>query len=167
MDLSTIRRMFAFDAWANARLFRALAALSTEQYARPLGSSFSSIRDTMAHIVAAEWIWLQRWHGESPSAFPEWAAAPDRAELRSRLDAIEAERDAFLDGLSAADLQRVVSYRNLKGEPWAYPLGMQLVHVLNHSTYHRGQLATMCRQVGAAAPATDLLVFLDETTHRA
>jgi uncharacterized damage-inducible protein DinB len=167
MDIDDIRLLFAFDAWANARLLQTIAALSPEQYARPLGSSFASIRDTMAHIVAVEWLWLRRWHGESPSAMPQWAVSPEPAQLRTHLDALETERDRFLDGLTAADLQQVVSYRNLKGEHWAYPLGLQLVHVANHSTYHRGQLVTMCRQIGAPVPATDLLVFLHESPGRA
>jgi uncharacterized damage-inducible protein DinB len=106
-----------------------------------------------------EWVWLRRWKGESPSALPEWATAPNPRILRQKLSEIEAERSAFLTSLGEQDMQRTVTYRNLKGEEWRYLLGDLLLHLANHSTYHRGQIATMLRQVGAKPLPTDLLVF--------
>lgn len=81
---------------------------------------------------------------------------------RRRLAEIEADRALFLRGLTDDDLERPLSYRNLKGEDFTQPLVDQLVHVVNHSTYHRGQIATLSRQAGFPAPATDLIVFKRE-----
>ena len=107
-------------------------------------------------------MWLRRWKGESPRALPDWAVAPGVEDLRAKLRGIETERAAFLDTLTDAGLSRRVAYTNLKGEPLEYVLADLLMHLVNHSTYHRGQVAAMCRQVGATAvPATDFLDFED------
>jgi uncharacterized damage-inducible protein DinB len=162
MKLSEYRLLFAYDCWANGRLLQAAGELDGDRYAQELGGSFASVRDTMAHIVAVEWIWLRRWCGESPSAMPDWAVAPESAALRRKLDEIEVEQDRFMATLSDEGLQRIVEYRNLKGETYRYPLGDLLLHLVNHSTYHRGQAATLLRQLGAVPPPTDFLVFKSE-----
>ncbi len=162
MNAAEIRRLFDYNEWANARLLRVVAGLTIEQFTKDLRSSFASIRDTFAHIVAAEWIWLQRWEGVSPRSAPEWSVSPTPQVLHDRLSELEAERRPFLASLRDEDLQRHISYTNLKNEQWRYALGDALVHLVNHSTYHRGQVVTMLRQVGASAVATDLLVFRDE-----
>jgi uncharacterized damage-inducible protein DinB len=84
---------------------------------------------------------------------------PSTAILRQRFQAVAAERFALLECLTAEQLRRVVEYTNLKGEIRQYPLWKQLYHVVNHSTYHRGQIASMLRQVGAVAEAVDFLDY--------
>jgi len=162
MLIAEVRSLFDYTDWANVRCLGAADELTEEQFTRALGSSFSSIRDTIAHILGAEWIWLRRWQGESPSASPSWVNGATRPELNTRRNEVATERAAFLQTLRDSDLQRRIRYRNLAGEWWEYPLENVLVHVVNHSTYHRGQVATLLRQVGAKAPATDLLVFRDQ-----
>ena len=159
MNTTGLQSFFAYNEWANARLLAATADLSNEQFTRDLQSSFRSIRDTLSHIVAVEWVWLRRWKGESPSAGPDWAASPSRETLRNKLREVETERSAFLASLSDSDLMQPITYRNLKGEEWRYLLGDLLLHLVNHSTYHRGQITTMLRQVGITPPSTDLLIF--------
>jgi uncharacterized damage-inducible protein DinB len=163
MNVDDIRSLYDYTIWANARFFGAAGELSTEQLVRDLKSSFPSIRDTLSHIVSGEWVWLRRWLGESPSALPEWLENPSLESLRADLAKVEKERASFFSSLSPKDLERRVRYRNFKGDAMDFLLGDVLVHVANHSTYHRGQLATMFRQVGAAPPATDLTVYKVET----
>lgn len=159
MDLSEITRLYAFNRWANLRFFEAAASLTEQQYAAELVSSFPSIRDTMAHIVAVEWLWLQRWQGASPSALPDWARTPALADLKAQLDLIEPAIDRFIAALAPADLARVVAYRRFNGEARSNTLGDLLLHLVNHGTYHRGQLTTLLRQVGATPPSTDFVYF--------
>lgn len=162
MRVSDVRSLYAYNEWANARMFMAAAQLEQSVFVEPRGNSFSSIRDTLAHIATSEWVWLRRWRGESPSAVPEWGSLERATALMQKLAEIEADRAAFLRGLNDDDLERELSYRNLKGEDFTQPLVDQLVHVVNHSTYHRGQVATLSRQAGFPAPATDLIVFKRE-----
>ena len=162
MNVADIRSLYTYNEWANARMFMAAARLDQTVFAEPRGSSFSSIRDTLAHIATSEWVWLRRWRGESPSAVPEWGSLERATALLQKLAEIEADRAAFLRGLTDDVLETPLSYRNLKGESYTQPLVDQLVHVVNHSTYHRGQIATLSRQAGFPAPATDLIVFKRE-----
>jgi uncharacterized damage-inducible protein DinB len=160
MTTGEARELFAYDSWANALVFEGASALSEEHLAHSIASSFPSVGGTLAHMVGAEWVWLRRWLGESPSSFPDWVAKPALADLRARLSAVEQEREAFVAGLSDGDLGRAVSYRTLGGKAFSDPLGNLMRHVVNHSTYHRGQVATQLRQLGFKPPTTDLIVFL-------
>ncbi|MBI4544743.1 MAG: DinB family protein [Gemmatimonadetes bacterium] len=162
-----ICELYEFNRWANARVLEATAGLSGEQFTKDLRSSFTSVRDTLVHILGAEWIWLSRWKGVSPGGLPAAWEFPTWEAVRDRWREVETEQTAFVAGLVEESLQQVIAYRNTKGEPFAYPLWQMLRHVVNHSTYHRGQVITMLRQLGAAAVATDLLRFYDEKSRAA
>jgi uncharacterized damage-inducible protein DinB len=157
--LDELHELYAFNRWANARILDAVAALPDDAYTRDLGSSFPSVQDTLVHILAAEWIWLSRWRGSSPGAMPAAWRAATPAEVRRHLDEVEAGQRAFLEGLDEADLDRTVEYASLAGDALASRVREMLRHVVNHSTYHRGQIATMLRQLGAKPPSTDLILF--------
>jgi uncharacterized damage-inducible protein DinB len=109
MNTHEALRLFAYTEWANARTIAVIRTLDEEQYTRQLESSFPSIRDTLAHLVLVEWIWLRRWKGESPGAPPELDFALD--SLVAKLRAVEDERRAFLEGLTDDALARPLSYR--------------------------------------------------------
>lgn len=161
MTIDEVKSLMAFDEWANDRIFQSLSALSEEQTSRQIVSSFSSIRDTLAHIVAVEWVWLRRWLGESPTSSPDWMTTAPVTGLHTHLREVETARAAFIATLNNADLDRPVRYKNLKGEAYVYPLRDLFFHLVSHSTYHRGQLVTMIRQVGAMPPALDYVLFKD------
>lgn len=156
------RDLYAYNTWANRRILDAAATLDADALARDLRSSFPSVLATLAHIVAAEWIWLRRWSGESPGGVPaDWELTSLEA-IRRRWDAVEAERMALLEALDDAALARDVDYRNTAGVAYTSRMDEMLRHVVNHSTYHRGQVVTMLRQLGATPPATDLIAFYRE-----
>jgi uncharacterized damage-inducible protein DinB len=157
--MDEIRDLYAYNRWANRRIRAAAAALSAAERQRDLGSSFPSVQATLTHVLGAEWIWLERWNGRSPAGFPaDWDLA-DWAALERRWDDVERAQASFVGDLSEADLLRPVDYRTIDGTPYAAPLGQLLRHVVNHSTYHRGQVVTMLRQLGRPAPDTDLVVY--------
>jgi uncharacterized damage-inducible protein DinB len=161
MDLETIRELYEYNRWANARSLQAASTVSPADFTKEVGGSFASLRGTLAHVYGAEWIWLERWRGTSPRKLPFALDFPDVETIRSRWQDVEREQREFLDALDPARLAEVVSYVNLKGESFAYPLGRMLQHVVNHSTYHRGQVATLLRQLGATPLSTDLLLYDD------
>jgi uncharacterized damage-inducible protein DinB len=167
MDVKEIKQLFDYSEWANAQVLDAAARLTAEEFTRDLGNSFPSVRDTLAHVLFAEWVWLRRWLGESPRGWKDEAQFADVASLRAELSAVASERAELLDTLADDALARVVAYTNTKGEEWRYTLGSMMRHVVNHSTYHRGQVATMMRQLGAHAPSTDLLLYEDVTSNGA
>ena len=162
MDLETIRELYGYNRWANARSLQAASTVSHEDFIKEVGGSFASLRGTLAHMYGAEWIWLERWRGTSPRKLPFSLDFPDVETIRSRWQDVERGQKEFLGGLDQGRLGEVISYVNLKGETFAYPLGRMLQHVVNHSTYHRGQVATLLRQLGATPLSTDLLLYDDE-----
>jgi uncharacterized damage-inducible protein DinB len=160
MNANDFRTLYAYTDWANDRILGAIGSLSEEQFTREIVSSYSSIRDTLAHIAFGEWIWLQRWMGRSPRESPEWTKAPAFDLLRDRMHEIAADRRVYLGGLHDETVESTISYVSTEGDPFTMPLGGVLMHCANHSTYHRGQLVTMLRQVGATPPNMDYSRFL-------
>ena len=154
--------LFAYNDWANARLLACAAEMPDEAWRRELGDSFPTVLALVAHMVGAERVWSMRWRGESPKGRPAWMANPTPAVLRAVLDEVEAERAAFLAGITEPDLARPIRYTLLDGTGNTLPLATLVLHTANHSTYHRGQLASMLRRLGASPPATDFLVFAVE-----
>src|SRR5687768_5646498 len=94
--LAEIRDLFAYNHWANARTRSSLAQLNGEQFTRDLRSSYPSIRATVLHVMASEWIWLTRWLGNSPTAMPDEWTAYTLAQIEVEWHAIEAAQDAYL-----------------------------------------------------------------------
>ena len=150
-----------YNRWANARMLDAASKLTSEQFTRDLKSSHRSVRDTLAHVLAAEWIWLERWNGTSPVALLNPDEFPTVDSLRTRWTETERDYESFISGLQDESLERVIAYTNTRGEEWKYPLGQMIQHVMNHSSYHRGQVTAMLRQLGAEVTPVDLLVFMD------
>lgn len=161
VSLALLRELYEYSYWARDRQLEACATLTPEQFVRPLGSSFSSVRDTLVHLLGAEWIWLERWQGRSPRMVPSPAEFPSLVTVESRWREVERDLRAYLVGLSPEALQQPLTYTNLRGESFSYPLWQTLLHLVNHQTYHRGQITTLLRQLGVSPPAVDYLRLVD------
>ena len=162
MRSADIRRLMSYHRWANQRYLAAVAELTAEEADRDLKSSFPSVRATLVHLMSAEWVWVQRWKGTSPTSFPDSAGLSTIAAVRQRWSEIESEQERLLERMTDERLARPLAYRNLKGEPFESPICDQVQHVVNHATFHRGQVATMLRQLGKQPPGTDFVTFLRE-----
>jgi uncharacterized damage-inducible protein DinB len=162
MDLNHIRELYKYNRWANRRALSAAAKLDGEKFTRPMGNSFSSVRDTLAHILAGEWIWLERWHGRFPAALLNAQDFPNVQSLVSRWEIVQQDYERFIAALTPQRLEQDLSYLNREGQRFSYPQWQQIVHVVNHSTYHRGQITTLLRQLGAEPAVTDFLAYYDE-----
>jgi uncharacterized damage-inducible protein DinB len=159
-----LRDLYAFNRWANARVRTAVGALTDEEFTRDLKSSFPSVYATWLHIMASEWVWLARWLGTSPTSMPpEWKEYT-RQQIVDEWQALETAQLAYMNDLTDADLDRLVRYTNFAGNDFAQPLWHLLRHMVNHSTYHRGQITTMLRQLGRDAVSTDLVLYFREQT---
>ncbi|MBV6488914.1 MAG: DinB family protein [Vicinamibacterales bacterium] len=158
MTLDDIRFLYAYTAWANERLFEASVALTPDAQIREVGGSFASVRDTWAHLASADWVWLCRWTGENPRQWPTWANG-SVADIREEWRRIHAQRNEFIATLREDDLTLEIEFTRLNGEGDRARLAFLLQHVVNHATYHRGQVASQLRLLGAVPPSTDLLRF--------
>ena len=160
MNLQDLQTLVDFHYWARDRVLDAADALTPDQLTRDLGSSFKSVRDTLVHLYAAERAWCSRWQGTSPTAFIPADLFPDVATLRGKWRELEAEVRGVLAKLGEDGIARVMDYKMLNGDPRQSVFWQRLQHVVNHASYHRGQVTTMMRQLGAAPPQSmDLITF--------
>ena len=163
MDVADLRLLVDYNYWARDRMLAAVGVLSPEQYARDLGSSFKSVRDTLVHLYSAEWIWYTRWQGTSPTSPLSSEAYPDLPTLQAAWIQIEGQIRSFLERLGDAGSTRVFEYRLLNGTPGKAMFFQMLQHLVNHGSYHRGQVTTMLRQLRVAPPKSlDLITFYRE-----
>ncbi|MDO8349246.1 MAG: DinB family protein [Planctomycetota bacterium] len=163
MTPNEIGLLLEYHYWARDRALAAAAVLTTEQFTRDLGSSFGSVRDTLAHVYGADSIWCARWNGESPTSLPRADQFPDLAALRKAWAELEGRMRRFVGTLDAAGLDKTCTYTALNGKTATFPFWQMLQHLVNHGSYHRGQVATLLRQLGAAAGTSmDLIAFYRE-----
>jgi uncharacterized damage-inducible protein DinB len=158
--------LFQYNLWADLRTLDACAPLTNEQFTRNLGSSFGSVRDTLAHLYGAEWVWYERFQGRSPSSLPPGSTFSDLASVRAKLEEIDRYYIDYVSTLTTDDLQRILRYRSFAGDEFSNPLWQSLHQLTNHGSYHRGQVVTLLRQLGAKAVSTDLIGFYREQAVR-
>jgi uncharacterized damage-inducible protein DinB len=160
MNPEEVVSLFHYDRWATDAQLIALDQLTQEQYTKDLASSHGGLRGTLVHIYAAQWIWLKRWKGESPTALVAASEIPTLNMLRERWTVLRNEMNEFATALTQEKLKAPLTYKDTKGAAYSQPLSDQIRHVINHSTYHRGQITTMLRQLGVMPPASiDLISY--------
>lgn len=153
--------MADYNAWANARLYDASLALSSEAVRRDTGAFFGSVLHTLNHIYVADTIWMSRFRGlPNPPWTLDHVAQEEPVGLRKRREALDRDIIGFTGGLKADQLATEISYFTVTGPAKVtQPMGAALAHFFNHQTHHRGQCHAMISQLGAEAPPLDLLYF--------
>ena len=160
MNKSQMIELYSYNDWANKKLLlNAVNHLENEEFIRDLSSSFRSIRDTMIHIIGAEELWLSRWTGEQGRTLLNPDDFTTCTSLADRWDDFRNQIDSYLVSLTEEDLMEEISYKNIKGISYSLELWKQMLHVTNHSSYHRGQVVTMLRQLKKQTPSLDLIYY--------
>ena len=161
MTADEVRTHIDYTGWASRKLLDAALKLAPEQLSRDMSISHHSILETLAHIHFGDRVWFSRMVDPSIEVYrTDNLLPPDR--LAQEWAAIQKRWEEWAGGLTDADVARVVSYTNPKGQPEKMPVGKIVLHVVNHGTLHRGQVMAMLRQLGIRPPATDLIAYLRE-----
>src|SRR4051812_21935727 len=149
-----IRGLFEYMRWADGVMCEAASGVPDAAYHLERGISHGSIHGLLVHCMAAQQVWLRRWRGSGDAQIESAADCPTRAELLDRWPLVHRDLFDFLDAETDASLGRIVVATNTYGERFALPLGATMLHVVDHATYHRGQLNTMLKHAGVrpAAP---------------
>jgi uncharacterized damage-inducible protein DinB len=151
--------MFEYVRWGDNLIMRAARSVPDEGYYREQGISVGSIHKLLVHAMAAQWIWLSRWRGESPTRLETHDDYPTRDALEQRWPLVHSAVLDFLSMQTPKSLGRMLEYRNNKGEVCALPLGDQVLYVIDHSTYHRGQQNTMIKRAGGTPAAVAYVMY--------
>lgn len=163
MTLSDLQTLVAYHVWARGRMLDGVEPLAPEQFTRDLGNSFKSIQDTITHLYFADWAWLKRWQGDSPTGPSPIQPIQDVAAARRTWEEHDIKLRAFVDDAGEDGVDRVFEYRMLNGSSGSSPFWQMLQHLVNHGSYHRGQVTTMLRQMGVAPPKSmDMIAFYRE-----
>jgi uncharacterized damage-inducible protein DinB len=150
--------LVAYTRWADARLLAPCAELTPAQYTLELGGSFPSLQLTVAHLAGAAKLWSLRVAGLPYSGLLPSAEIADVATAQARLAEAYAVFDAVAPEWEAARLE-LFTFRNIAGVEITKPRWQIFRHIVNHGSYHRGQIANMLRQLGVKPPFTDLLYW--------
>ncbi len=155
-----LRTHLRYNMWASTRLLDAAARLGSDELVRDFRSADKSVLGTLAHVFAADRVWLRRIQGLPPMPFLD-------PEVEIRLDVLQREWPALLTqwlawGETLQDTAATVAYRDLAGNPHTTPLWQIVLHVINHATHHRGQVSAMLRAMGHTPPPLDLIRYYRE-----
>ena len=159
--VNTLIDQITYDRWANLRMIGVASELDPQKTKQCLRSSFPTIHETFVHILWAEELWLERWQSRSFVGSLDPEAFPTLEIVRAKLEDIHSKQLEFLQGINPSAADQMVGYVNFQRQRWEYSLRQMVHHLVIHSAYHRGQLATLLRQLGVVPPQADYLVFVD------
>ena len=147
------RRMLPYDRWANARVLAAL-----EGWPEAKGRAL----ERFAHILFAQEVWLLRINGQDTSSHTTPWPAYSVQDCRNKFTVLGRAWEAYLAAVTPSESERVFDYKTTQGKPSKARVGDVLVHVFNHGTYHRGQIATALKEAGIDPPVTDYIAYAME-----
>ncbi|HWI91916.1 MAG TPA: DinB family protein [Flavisolibacter sp.] len=155
-----LAQLSAYNIWANQALLDTIIRLSEEEQKQELPSSFKSLYATVLHMLDAENIWWQRMKLQERITRPSENFTGDMKEAANSLLNQNRQWNEWINSANEHQLNHVFHYQNTKKEQFKQPIYQMLLHMLNHGTYHRGQLVNMLRQLGVEkVPATDFIVW--------
>jgi uncharacterized damage-inducible protein DinB len=162
MTVSELQRFYDYAYWANRKLLTVIAQLTQDEFTRTVAGSYGSVRNTMVHVLSAEWGWLDRCGGTQRGPALKADDYPTVESLTKRWTAVEGHVREFLSTLDDDDLSRIVEFTLPGMEPRAMRLGELLHHAAVHSVHHRGQVALLLRLLGHVPGNFDILFYYAE-----
>jgi len=152
-----------YNIWANERICRILESLPDDILDKELKSSFSTIRKSVYHIWDAEAIWNKRLGGRALKEWPSDTFKGSFEEFKTNFLAGSGKLFMYVINKESKQLEQNLTYKNIKGETFTNRIGHIIQHVVNHSTFHRGQIFTMLRFAGVTELfPTDFIAFARE-----
>jgi uncharacterized damage-inducible protein DinB len=161
LSATAARDLLLYMLWADRNTLGVVREVSAEDLRRDAGISFGSLLGTMTHMLGVQRLWAARLSGQALEHFPAPDDFPDLLAWITLWEETASHLEAFLAGLTDEQLTAPLTWTS-RGETWTRPLWQPVLHLVNHTTYHRGQVVSLLRQMGYQAPSTDLLYFLLE-----
>lgn len=149
--------LYDYNEWANARVIKMLRGLSEADYVREMGGGWPSVRAAFVHMAGATDAWAERFTGKDVLVLPKESDLPTVEDAAVLLLAAQEKHRVHLKSLAREKLDSPFPWKNLAGEVRSAPLWVIVRHVVNHQTYHRGQISSMVRRLGLAPVSTDMV----------
>lgn len=159
MTANDLRKLYDYGYWANEQLLAMVSELTPEQFTRTVAESYGSVRNTLVHMLSAEWGWLDPCGGHERGAAFKADDFPSVESLRDAWGNVEAWVRGFLVTLKDEDLNRPVAFKNSRGETQSMALGRLLQHAADHGMHYRGEVGLLLRELGHVPGNFDLLVY--------
>jgi uncharacterized damage-inducible protein DinB len=157
LNRATLRDLWEHHWWSFEQFLDAASLLEEEEFRRSLGLSYGSVHGILAHSVGAEIVWLKRvLHGESVERVPGVEELPDLSAIE---EAWEETREGWQSVLDGVDMERVIHYRNTKGQEFSDPVWRVMAHLVDHSATYRGILISALRGLGRTPPASGVITY--------
>ena len=159
VSAAIVRDLLLYMLWADRLVLKAVREVSAEDLTRDAGISFGSMLGTMVHMLGSQRLWLARFSGSPFDRRPTLEDFPDLPSWAHGWEETAAGIEAFLAGLTEEQLAAEIAWEDSEIGPVRRPLWQPVVHMVNHNTYHRGQVVSLLRQLGYEAPKTDFIYF--------
>src|SRR5688572_10208913 len=154
-DSAQLRKLVAYNQWANERILAAIDGMTDEELAKPVDAYFGTLARNLQHVLGAQRVWLARWTKQPPPRL-DMAITERWADAYA---ATHAEFRAFVEPLGDGDFDRVVDYVNSKGDPFSVPLSDLVAHVVNHGTAHRAEIGMWLERIGRSPGDLDFVYY--------
>lgn len=160
MNKQNIQLLFKYNQWANAKIFNAASKLTVEQFTASDVYPHGGIRSTLTHALFAEWVWRNRWQGISPTARLNPEDFPTFESLQTRWFQEETALMKFIADVTDEKINSVFHYTSLEGVKFENVLWESMLHMINHGTQHRGEVAQMLTNFNLSPGDIDMILFL-------
>ena len=154
-----LARHFEYSLWASLKVLEAAEKLSQEVVEKDRGNSFGGILDTLAHVFQADRVWWKRFSGEPYFTLTQADDFFDLQKLKAEWPVVMGEFVAWIRAQDDSKFEERLFWRNIRGEDKEEVMYKILLHIVNHGTYHRGQVITMIKQAGGEVVSTDLVYY--------
>lgn len=156
--MASIQQLLQYNAWANYEIAKLAGQLSRDQFHSLLGGSFPSIQKTMVHLLESDWLWAHRLKGFSIVEIPADWHTETAGELIAIWQPLQEEMIISADQFNQ-EPDQLISFITRKGDPYTMPALDMIQHIVNHGTYHRGQLTNMLKMLGMPGVSTDYIIW--------
>jgi uncharacterized damage-inducible protein DinB len=153
-----LRQHLDYTIWASTRVLDAAAQLTPDELSRDFGTADRSVIGTLVHLFGADRIWLMRVRHEDPGVRPS-SEYFELSVLRQAWAGVHRGWCEWAAAIGTDDIAAMLSYRDLRGNPWQTPVWQVVLQVVNHGTHHRGQVAGFLRSLGYVPPPLDLITY--------
>lgn len=165
MNKDELLILFKYNTWANQRILKTTEKLSSEKFTEKVKFGYGNLRETLVHILVAEFIWCVRWEGKTLKDVIEVDDFPNFSTLQIRWHNEEQHLAQFLEHVSDYELNQPIRYTTSKGNTNNEKLWQQMVHLVNHGTQHRSEAAALLTSFGHSPGDLDFIVFLRENRY--